>query len=198
MNIEQAKKLKVGDHIVLNGGTWMALTVGNRYIVTVPFSHNSTGGFYINDDDGRRLRIFHGIENFEVITKVKWVPFDADRMSDAIGYRGSQSKKEITQVVAFYIGDCVEVSAVRDLTLRTFGCPHIQLEMQVEDKIEYPCLCWVSSDREKPNKNSASPRVLINYVTDSGGFSEDITTWRYATPLTDDELLEIGLVRAKS
>ena len=55
-----------------------------------------------------------------------------------------------------------------------------------EDENNFPCLCWVSNEREE-KKETASliiKKYDSNFITKSG------ISWTYATPLTKEEVLK--------
>ena len=55
-----------------------------------------------------------------------------------------------------------------------------------EDESNFPCLCWVSNEREE-KKETASliiKKYDSNFITKSG------ISWTYATPLTKEEVLK--------
>ena len=125
-----------------------------------------------------------------------------DKMKDAIRYE-TRDGREVTQVTAF---DCKHAPIVVGLlsgTICTFAengrhClsreANEDLFIIIEKPIEYPCLCWVSSYDKNPDAESCCSLALM------GGRNSELPTdkhWKYSTPLTDEELAELGLMRVE-
>ena len=172
MNIEQAKKLKVGEFVFTTEQDGIAnMTNGSHYKIEKIYLPLIT----LTGNDGRFIDVSASLLTPDI--KTKWIPFDADRTGEAMGYRMTRGSKVVTEVVM--IADCLAWLTDNG----EFDCARIALgliEMQVEDKIKYPCLCKSKADEG-----------LVTLIRDDRFI-------KYWTPLTDDELLEIGLVRAKS
>ncbi len=198
MNIEQAKALKVGDDIILINGDWEDMTIGKAY----PLS--GVEGKHVNflDDLGDirncAIAALHSSFDLPQPTPTQWIPFDKERMSEAGGYRYN-GNREVTELhlfdnggVAFMLGDepvegdkCGKRSALHATTYN--------IEMLVPVVVKYPCVCWVSDECKVPSEELGCSKVIINKLRASGWHEEDMSAWKYATPLTTAELAEIGL-----
>lgn len=119
--------------------------------------------------------------------RTKWTAFDAKRMDEAKGYRMTNSGELITDVTK--IGSVVAFLD-EDGKFTYSQDPSGGIEMQVEDKIECPCLCWVS-DGDK-GVRLIRPVISID-SSDKYQHKTDLGSWKIAEPLTDDELSEFGL-----
>ncbi len=126
--------------------------------------------------------------NIEQATQ--WIPFDKERMSEAVGYRVNDGFNDLVTEVAV-IGDSIAF-----LIDGKFGHCTIAsrtLEMLVPVVVKYPCLCWAA--------NTSSTQYVAAVLI----YSEDETSemykykagngnsYKHATPLTTAELAEIGL-----
>jgi len=126
------------------------------------------------------------------------IPFSIDKMKDAVRYE-TRDGREVTQVTVF---DCkhAPIVAALDGKIMTFtsgGTYHLSCKCSddlfiiIEKPIQYPCLCWVSDFDKKPQTGDLL-MMMKNKDTGSQGGS-----WKYSTPLTDDELAEFGLMRVE-
>jgi len=202
MNIEQAKALKVGDSIEVMSGHWVTVTVGKQYPIIEIVCKSEFKGFIVNDDLGGELKVHLDIDKMRLVpeppTPTQWIPFDKERMSEAGGYRYN-GNREVTELhlfdnggVAFMLGDepvegdkCGKRSALHATTYN--------IEMLVPVVVKYPCVCWVSDECKVPSEELGCSKVIINKLRASGWHEEDMSAWKYATPLTTAELAEIGL-----
>ncbi len=187
MNIKQAKNLKVGDEmmcVIAIAGT----TKGKAY----PLINSMSRSVCFIDDWGHTQCLPHAniAELFELSiasTRTEWIPFDADRMGEAKGYR--QNGLLISCVTLMDNSDVVYVASNKSTVVTSKHHCHIQ--MQVEVKVRYPCLCWVS-DTDASLRNLR--RVIDGHDTSKAwSYTSDSIGWKYATPLTPSELAEIGL-----
>ena len=127
------------------------------------------------------------------------IPFSIDKMKDAVRYE-TRDGREVTQVTVFDCKHAPIVVGVLSGTIFTFsenGRHCLSREVNedlfiiIEKPIQYPCLCWVSDFDKKPQTGDLL-MMMKNKDTGSQGGS-----WKYSTPLTDDELAEFGLMRVE-
>ena len=62
-----------------------------------------------------------------------------------------------------------------------------------EDPDSFPCLCWVDHFDKNPRGDKHEADIIIGYEDRCYVPQRDGTPWRYATPVTDEELKEFGL-----
>jgi len=134
--------------------------------------------------------------------KTQKIPFSIDKMKDAVRYE-TRDGREVIQVKDFDCCDGITVAAVIGGELEQFhdNGRYISdkenardLLVIIEKPIEYPCLCWVSGDNETPRKDDGS---FVQLMQSANVSYSGIVTWDYSTPLTDEELAELGLMRVE-
>ena len=194
MKTEQARALKIGDGIVLsNASQWDDMTVGKSY----PVIKVANGAVHITDDvgDTRSWRFNSSPHDFDLppaSTSTQWIPFDKERMSEAEGYRHKKfGNYEVTQVNLYEVHGGDKITALSNKTLEVLLA--FDIEMLVPVVVKYPCVCWVSDKCKAPSEELGCSKVIINKLRASGWHEEDMSAWKYATPLTTTELAEIGL-----
>lgn len=141
--------------------------------------------------------------------KTQKIPFSIDKMKDAIRYE-TRDGREVIQVTVF---DCKSEALIAGVYN---GGSHVGILDQwlgdgkhlipggaldlfiiIEKPIEYPCLCWVSDFAKKPSRGDAQKGdAEINLMVDKNMPCYGSRIWSYSTPLTDEELKELGLARA--
>ena len=137
--------------------------------------------------------------------KTQKIPFSIDKMKDAIRYE-ARDGREVTKVSYFDITSDYKIVGVFDNEIGVFAADGAwsilnespcDLFIIIEKPIEYPCLCWVSDTCENPSKHSAQEGdAVIDLMVDENKACYG-TVWSKSTPLTDEELEELGLMRAE-
>lgn len=171
MNIEQAKALKVGDEIVLAVDSWDDMRIGISYKVTR--NGESKVGFIDDVGDTRYCKHEALCVDFTLppqATPTQWIPFDKERMSEAIEYRKVKDKSATLEKVTLF--DNV-LAFENDGQFDYVHCPTSDIEMLVPVVVKYPCLC----------RSVVKPKLVQLWDCESLGW----------TPLTTAELAEIGL-----
>jgi len=170
MNIEQAKALKVGDVVVFAGESGSCFTKDGSYKISA-----LDGEVGVIDDKGGEHRSGYGylVGKFELKqpTNLEWIPFDADRMGEAVGYRHANSGKALAEVTLFSRGH-LPLKAVNGDELDDYKRDTEYVQMQVPVTVKYPCLV----------RSGDGDICLMRY---SGHAPYD----RY-TPLTKQEVLD--------
>ena len=128
--------------------------------------------------------------------KTKFVPFDLKTMDQALSFKTTDGEvvaqvEHFTSVVQHeYPIICAIGSGVRGFTLTGGRCTsksEVHLLMEVEDKIEFPCLCYVNNlSLDSIYNRNGSVRLLVD--GDPKGYTDNTNmVWKYVTPLTKDE-----------
>lgn len=182
MDIKQAKALKAGDEIIHKNGGEVQTVRSNeplRHCIIVRGESEdvmSAGAYqYIAD-------------NYELVIKAEietqWIPFDKERMSEAVEYRKVKDKYATLEKVTLLNG---VLAFENDGQFDYEHCPVSYIEMLVPVAVKYPCMMWCSD-------NAEAKGVMCFVVSFSGNlYYCNISHWLYATPLTAAELAEIGL-----
>lgn len=137
----------------------------------------------------------------------EFIPFDASRMDEAISYR-TYGGDVVTQVTKFDVDQtyCVKGVVESDAAIRewTVKGEHQRgyegtgdLLMKIKQEIKFPCLCWVSDHEKRPTSKSPMTVITNLVVGLSYPYEDSKVAYKYATPLTDEELAQFGLKRAE-
>lgn len=176
MNIEHAKALKVGDEVLWNSNEWSDLTSGDTYQVIEVSARDAC--IYLKGDNGKnRIVNIYAVAEFMESppspTNTQWIPFDKERMSEAVEYR-FDSEHEVTEVTIRSATDSAGKSII-GVNIGGFLCLYRtnEIEMLVPVVVKYPCLC-------RSNRFNRNDEMHHHATPD----------W---TPLTTEELAEIGL-----
>mgnify|MGYP003660988583 CR=1 FL=1 len=131
------------------------------------------------------------------------IPFSIDKMKDAIRYE-TRGGEEVAKVELFDCCDGVTVACViggeleqlhEDGSYYNGGRESFEdLFIIIEKPIEYPCLCWVSQTDSIPTKDDS---FAVSVMQNDKRELKTNTRWNYSTPLTDEELAELGLMGAE-
>ena len=131
------------------------------------------------------------------------IPFSIEKMKDAVRYE-TRDGREVTQVTVFDIESTYStVAALNGKAIwftnegaRSFlSKSPADLFIIIEKPVQYPCLCWVSDACKDPGKNNSE---CIDMMRDENlSLSDAPCHWYGSTPITDEELAELGLMRAE-
>ena len=129
----------------------------------------------------------------------EFVPFNPETMDQAISFKTTKGAV-VTQVTHFInTAAMYPVSGVSEDKILMFTSDgheyvHTKLRnnllMEVEVKIEFPCLCYVCDFILEPDHIDHRAIVLLVGGNPKGYISNTDALWKYATPLTQDQALE--------
>ena len=127
--------------------------------------------------------------------KTKFIPFDLETMDQALSFKTTDG--DVVTQITYYpsaISAIYPISCAVNSTLYLFDrlgvyeCDEdVKLLMEVEDKIEFPCLCYVNNlSLDSIYNRNGSVRLLVD--GDPKGYTDNTNmVWKYVTPLTKDE-----------
>tara|TARA_Y100000310_G_scaffold100687_1_gene98545 strand:+ start:461 stop:886 length:426 start_codon:yes stop_codon:yes gene_type:complete len=134
--------------------------------------------------------------------KTIFAPFNLETMDQAISFK-TTGDKVVTQVA--YLSDAsgdnypiVGVMCGYTTSFTTNGDEYTNgsgcsLLMEVEDKLELPCLCYVTQyDDVQPCATMHTDIVLIKSLDKGSGYTDSVSgvsyLWKRVTPLTQNEI----------
>ena len=128
----------------------------------------------------------------------EFVPFDLETMDQAISFK-TTTGAIVTQITHYPLATSENYVIVCGIgsTLHLFDRlgvhkddGSVSLLMEVEAKIKFPCLCYVSDTTPKPAHSHIGSVAILTSCCQDGYLDNSNTKWKYATVLTQDEVLK--------